>query len=173
MKKSLKQDALNFHATGRPGKLEITPTKPLTTQRDLSLAYSPGVAEPCLAIKVSPDKAYDYTAKGNIVAVISNGTAVQYYGSAFHAIIADNVLANMTGSQTVGGGIHFNSMRYGNGVQPNFAVEVRGNLLTYSDGIAIAGGFNQSTWPGNTVPERTLTHGFVVRSNTLHNVYAL
>ena len=72
MKKSLKQDALNFHATGRPGKLEITPTKPLTTQRDLSLAYSPGVAEPCLAIKVSPDKAYDYTAKGSIVAVISN-----------------------------------------------------------------------------------------------------
>ena len=57
MKKSLKQDALNFHASGRPGKLEITPTKPLTTQRDLSLAYSPGVAEPCLAIKVSPDKA--------------------------------------------------------------------------------------------------------------------
>ena len=81
MKKSLKQDALNFHATGRPGKLEITPTKPLTTQRDLSLAYSPGVAEPCLAIKVSPDKAYDYTAKGNLVAVISNGTAVLGLGN--------------------------------------------------------------------------------------------
>ena len=63
MKKSLKQDALNFHSSGRPGKLEITPTKPLTTQRDLSLAYSPGVAEPCLAIEASPDKAYDYTAK--------------------------------------------------------------------------------------------------------------
>ena len=76
MKKSLKQDALNFHATGRPGKLEIAPTKPLTTQRDLSLVYSPGVAEPCLAIEASPDKAYDYTAKGNLVAVISNGTAV-------------------------------------------------------------------------------------------------
>ena len=81
MKKSLKQDALNFHATGRPGKLEITATKPLTTQRDLSLAYSPGVAEPCLAIKVSPDKAYDYTAKGNLVAVISNGTAVLGLGN--------------------------------------------------------------------------------------------
>lgn len=81
MKKSLKQDALNFHATGRPGKLEITPTKPLTTQRDLSLAYSPGVAEPCLAIKVSADKAYDYTAKGNLVAVISNGTAVLGLGN--------------------------------------------------------------------------------------------
>ena len=81
MKKSLKHDALNFHATGRPGKLEITPTKPLTTQRDLSLAYSPGVAEPCLAIEASPDKAYDYTAKGNLVAVISNGTAVLGLGN--------------------------------------------------------------------------------------------
>ena len=101
----------------------------------------------------------------------SNGTAVQYYGSAFHAVIADNVLANMTGSQTVGGGIHFNSMRYGNGVQPNFAIEVRGNLLSYSDGIAISGGFNQSTWPGNSAPERTLTHGFIVRNNILRNVH--
>ncbi len=81
MKKSLKQDALNFHSSGRPGKLEITPTKPLTTQRDLSLAYSPGVAEPCLAIEASPDKAYDYTAKGNLVAVISNGTAVLGLGN--------------------------------------------------------------------------------------------
>ncbi|EHI48436.1 malic enzyme [SAR116 cluster alpha proteobacterium HIMB100] len=81
MKKSLKQDALNFHSTGRPGKLEIAPTKPLTTQRDLSLAYSPGVAEPCLAIEASPDKAYDYTAKGNLVAVISNGTAVLGLGN--------------------------------------------------------------------------------------------
>ena len=81
MKKSLKQDALNFHSSGRPGKLEITATKPLTTQRDLSLAYSPGVAEPCLAIEASPDKAYDYTAKGNLVAVISNGTAVLGLGN--------------------------------------------------------------------------------------------
>ena len=81
MKKSLKQDALDFHSTGRPGKLEITPTKPLTTQRDLSLAYSPGVAEPCLAIEADPSKAYDYTTKGNLVAVISNGTAVLGLGN--------------------------------------------------------------------------------------------
>ena len=81
MKKSLKQDALDFHSDGRPGKLEISPTKPLTTQRDLSLAYSPGVAEPCLAIEANPDKAYDYTAKGNMVAVISNGTAVLGLGN--------------------------------------------------------------------------------------------
>ena len=81
MKKSLKQDALDFHSQGRPGKLEINPTKPLTTQRDLSLAYSPGVAEPCLAIEADPEKAYDYTAKGNVVAVISNGTAVLGLGN--------------------------------------------------------------------------------------------
>ena len=70
------EDALLFHARGRSGKLEISPTKPLTTQRDLSLAYSPGVAWPCLHIAKNPDLAYDYTAKGNLVAVISNGTAV-------------------------------------------------------------------------------------------------
>jgi malate dehydrogenase (oxaloacetate-decarboxylating)(NADP+) len=70
------QEALNFHAEGKPGKVEVTPTKPLLTQRDLSLAYSPGVAFPCLAIEKDPGKAYDYTAKGNMVAVISNGTAV-------------------------------------------------------------------------------------------------
>ncbi|MCR9177953.1 MAG: NADP-dependent malic enzyme [Alphaproteobacteria bacterium] len=70
------EEALQFHATGRPGKLEITPTKPLTTQRELSLAYSPGVAVPCLEIEKNPACAYDYTAKGNIVAIISNGTAV-------------------------------------------------------------------------------------------------
>ncbi len=70
------QEALDFHAQGRPGKLEIRATKPLTTQRDLALAYSPGVAAPCLKIHEDPDKAYDYTAKGNLVAVISNGTAV-------------------------------------------------------------------------------------------------
>ena len=69
-------EALEFHAQGKPGKIEIAPTKALTTQRDLSLAYSPGVAWPCLHIAKDPDKAYDYTAKGNIVAVISNGTAV-------------------------------------------------------------------------------------------------
>ncbi len=70
------EEALQFHSTGRPGKLEITPTKPLTTQRELSLAYSPGVAVPCLEIEKNPACAYDYTAKGNIVAIISNGTAV-------------------------------------------------------------------------------------------------
>ncbi|GGF33104.1 malic enzyme [Aliidongia dinghuensis] len=70
------EEALRFHAEGKPGKIEIAPTKPLTTQRDLSLAYSPGVAYPCLHIAKDPATAYDYTAKGNVVAVISNGTAV-------------------------------------------------------------------------------------------------
>jgi malate dehydrogenase (oxaloacetate-decarboxylating)(NADP+) len=69
-------EALQFHAEGKPGKIEIVATKPLTTQRDLSLAYSPGVAYPCLEIQRDPATAYDYTAKGNLVAVISNGTAV-------------------------------------------------------------------------------------------------
>ncbi|MFO0292193.1 MAG: NADP-dependent malic enzyme [Rhodospirillales bacterium] len=69
-------EALQFHAHGKAGKIEITPTKPLTTQRDLSLAYSPGVAWPCLHIARNPATAYDYTSKGNLVAVISNGTAV-------------------------------------------------------------------------------------------------
>ena len=75
------EEALEMHRSGRPGKIEITPTKPLTTQRDLSLAYSPGVAAPCLAIKADPSKAFDYTAKGNLVAVISNGTAVLGLGN--------------------------------------------------------------------------------------------
>ena len=70
------EEALAFHADGRPGKIAIAPSKPLSTQRDLALAYSPGVAQPCLAIEKDPKTAYDYTAKGNIVAVISNGTAV-------------------------------------------------------------------------------------------------
>ena len=70
------EEALRFHSSGKPGKIEITPTKPLTTQRDLTLAYSPGVAVPCLAIEKDPDDAYEYTARGNMVAVISNGTAV-------------------------------------------------------------------------------------------------
>jgi malate dehydrogenase (oxaloacetate-decarboxylating)(NADP+) len=69
-------DALQFHADGRPGKLSIAPHKPLVTQRDLSLAYSPGVAYPCLRIEKDPSTAFDYTSKGNFVAVISNGTAV-------------------------------------------------------------------------------------------------
>ncbi len=79
--RTLAKDALDFHAQGRPGKLEITPTKALTTQRDLSLAYSPGVAEPCLRIAEDPAKAFDYTAKGNLVAVISNGTSVLGLGN--------------------------------------------------------------------------------------------
>ena len=70
------EEALAFHSRGKPGKLEITPTKPMSTQRDLSLAYSPGVAAPVRAIAEDPDKAYDYTSKGNMVAVISNGTAI-------------------------------------------------------------------------------------------------
>ncbi|MBM86665.1 MAG: NADP-dependent malic enzyme [Rhodospirillaceae bacterium] len=80
-KRQLEQDALDFHAQGKPGKFEIAPTKPLTTQRDLSLAYSPGVAVPCLEIEKDPALAYDYTAKGNVVAVISNGTAVLGLGN--------------------------------------------------------------------------------------------
>ncbi|GHD39886.1 malic enzyme [Thalassobaculum fulvum] len=75
-KNTMARDALLFHSTGRPGKIEITPTKPLTTQRELSLAYSPGVAVPCLEIEKNPATAYDYTSRGNVVAVISNGTAV-------------------------------------------------------------------------------------------------
>ena len=74
--KSKKEEALLYHSEGRPGKIEVIPTKPYSTQKDLSLAYSPGVAEPCLAIEDNPDDAYKYTAKGNLVAVISNGTAV-------------------------------------------------------------------------------------------------
>ena len=80
-KDALRRDALAFHADGRPGKLEITATKPLATQRDLSLAYSPGVAHPCLEIQANPDAAYEYTAKSNTVAVISNGTAVLGLGN--------------------------------------------------------------------------------------------
>ncbi len=76
IKNKLRDDALLYHSQGRPGKIEVIPTKPYSSQRDLSLAYSPGVAEPCLEIKKDPRKAYDYTSKGNLVGVISNGTAV-------------------------------------------------------------------------------------------------
>jgi len=76
-----KNDALDYHRLGRPGKLEVVPTKPLVTQRDLSLAYSPGVAEPCLAIAEDPEAAWDYTARGNLVAVVTNGTAVLGLGN--------------------------------------------------------------------------------------------
>jgi malate dehydrogenase (oxaloacetate-decarboxylating)(NADP+) len=71
-----KQEALDYHSKGRPGKIEVVPTKEAKTQRDLSLAYSPGVAEPCLEIAANPEDVYKYTAKGNLVGVISNGTAV-------------------------------------------------------------------------------------------------
>lgn len=73
---TLKEDALKYHSKGRPGKIAVVPTKPTNTKRDLSLAYSPGVAEPCLAIADNTEDVYKYTAKGNLVAVISNGTAV-------------------------------------------------------------------------------------------------
>ena len=81
MSKLRKQEALDYHSQGRPGKIEVVPTKPHSSQRDLSLAYSPGVAEPCLEIEKNPEDAYKYTAKGNLVAVISNGTAVLGLGN--------------------------------------------------------------------------------------------
>lgn len=81
MSKFRKQEALDYHSQGRPGKIAVVPTKPHSSQRDLSLAYSPGVAEPCLEIEKNPEDAYKYTAKGNLVAVISNGTAVLGLGN--------------------------------------------------------------------------------------------
>src|SRR5256885_2339408 len=76
MNDKIGDDALEYHSSGRPGKIEVIPTKEAKTQRDLSLAYSPGVAVPCLEIAAHPETVYKYTAKGNLVAVISNGTAV-------------------------------------------------------------------------------------------------
>src|SRR6476646_3631614 len=76
-----KQQALEYHSKGRPGKIEVVPTKEAKTQRDLSLAYSPGVAEPCKEIAANDEAVYDYTAKGNLVAVVSNGTAVLGLGN--------------------------------------------------------------------------------------------
>ncbi len=81
VKSNLEKEALDYHKKGRPGKLEITPTTPLISSQDLSLAYSPGVATPCLEIEKTPETIYDYTSKGNIVAVISNGTAVLGLGN--------------------------------------------------------------------------------------------
>jgi len=80
-KTNRKQDALNYHSKGRPGKIQVVPTKPTNSQRDLTMAYSPGVAEPCLEIAKNVDDVYKYTAKGNLVAVISNGTAVLGLGN--------------------------------------------------------------------------------------------
>jgi malate dehydrogenase (oxaloacetate-decarboxylating)(NADP+) len=77
----IRQDALDYHSQGRPGKIAVVPTKPAITQRDLSLAYSPGVAEPCRAIAANPEDAFRYTARGNLVAVVSNGTAVLGLGN--------------------------------------------------------------------------------------------
>src|SRR3990170_1105520 len=76
-----REDALAYHSSGRPGKIQVVPTKPFHDQRDLSLAYTPGVAEPCLEIKARPDDVYRYTARGNLVAVVSNGTAVLGLGN--------------------------------------------------------------------------------------------
>jgi malate dehydrogenase (oxaloacetate-decarboxylating)(NADP+) len=76
-----REDALDYHSSGRPGKIAVVPTKPLNNQRDLALAYSPGVAMPCLEIKSNPEDAYKYTAKGNLVAVVTNGTAVLGLGN--------------------------------------------------------------------------------------------
>src|SRR5881296_2073182 len=76
-----RQDALDYHAKGRPGKIQVSPTKPFKNQRDLSLAYTPGVAEPCREIAQHPESVYSYTAKGNLVAVVSNGTAVLGLGN--------------------------------------------------------------------------------------------
>jgi len=76
-----REDALDYHSSGRPGKIAVVPTKPLNNQRDLALAYSPGVAVPCLEIKATPNDAYKYTAKGNLVAVVTNGTAVLGLGN--------------------------------------------------------------------------------------------
>jgi malate dehydrogenase (oxaloacetate-decarboxylating)(NADP+) len=76
-----REDALRYHEDGRPGKIAVVPTKRFQNQRDLSLAYTPGVAEPCLAIQARPEDAYRYTARGNLVAVVSNGTAVLGLGN--------------------------------------------------------------------------------------------
>src|SRR5579859_3395972 len=76
-----RQEALEYHAQGRPGKIQVSPTKPFKNQRDLSLAYTPGVAEPCREIAAKPEEAYKYTIKGNLVAVVTNGTAVLGLGN--------------------------------------------------------------------------------------------
>src|SRR4030065_1546250 len=75
------KEALEYHKGGRPGKIEVISSKPCLTQRDLSYAYTPGVAEPCLIIEKDPEAAYEYTARGNLVAVVSNGTAVLGLGN--------------------------------------------------------------------------------------------
>jgi malate dehydrogenase (oxaloacetate-decarboxylating)(NADP+) len=81
MKKNLKEEALRYHSEGTPGKIEVVSTKPTDSERDLSLAYSPGVAAPCTEIAKDPAKVFDYTSKGNLVAVVTNGTAVLGLGN--------------------------------------------------------------------------------------------
>jgi malate dehydrogenase (oxaloacetate-decarboxylating)(NADP+) len=81
MEETKNQQALDYHSQGRPGKIEVISTKPCITARDLSLAYSPGVAQPCLKIAEDPNSVFNYTAKGNLVAVVSNGTAVLGLGN--------------------------------------------------------------------------------------------
>src|SRR5437588_11911418 len=81
MEDKIGDDALEYHSSGRPGKIKVIPTKPTATQRDLSLAYTPGVAKPCLEIAKNPDDVYKYTNRGNLVAVITNGTAVLGLGN--------------------------------------------------------------------------------------------
>src|SRR6202040_2973759 len=76
-----RDEALDYHSRGRPGKIEVVPTKPTATQRDLALAYTPGVAKPCLEIAKNPEDVYKYTNRGNLVAVITNGTAVLGLGN--------------------------------------------------------------------------------------------
>ena len=76
-----RQEALDYHSQGRPGKIQVSPTKPFKNQRDLSLGYTPGVAEPCREIAARPDDAYSYTARGNLVAVVTNGTPVLGLGN--------------------------------------------------------------------------------------------
>ena len=87
-----KNDALEYHSGKRKGKIEVVTTKPVATQRDLSLAYSPGVAEPCLEIANDESQVFEYTAKGNLVAVISNGTAV--LGHNYQTFLLKNLLKN-------------------------------------------------------------------------------
>ena len=81
MNQDRRQQALDYHEEGRPGKIAVVPTKSVVTAQDLSLAYSPGVAEPCLRIAETPDDVFRYTARGNLVAVVSNGTAVLGLGN--------------------------------------------------------------------------------------------
>ena len=117
-------EALKFHASGRPGKLEIRATKPLTSQRDLSLAYSPGVAAPCLEIKRNPSLAYDYTAKGNLVAIISNGSAVLGLGN-LGALASKPVME--------GKAVLFKRFADVDGIDLEVDTQEVGNLLTVSN----------------------------------------